>query len=85
MISRVLLPGALPQIWDAIIVCNGLMWTYIILAEYTNATSGLGHLITIASRLSRSDQVYAIIIVIALISASTDWLLRTVRKQYFDW
>src|SRR5437588_7417696 len=33
LISQVLLPGALPRIWEAIIVCNGVMWTYIVLAE----------------------------------------------------
>jgi ABC-type nitrate/sulfonate/bicarbonate transport system permease component len=81
----VLLPGALPQIWDAIIVCNGLMWTYIVLAEWVNADSGLGHMISIASRLNRSDEVFAGVIVIAVISAATDWLLRTVRGRLLNW
>ncbi|HLK58653.1 MAG TPA: ABC transporter permease [Chthonomonadaceae bacterium] len=85
IIQGVLLPGALPQIWDAIIVCNGLMWTYIVLAEWVNAQSGLGYMISIASRLSRSDEVYAGIILIALISALTDWMLRAVRKRFFNW
>lgn len=85
VIQKVLLPGAIPQIWDAIIVCNGLMWTYIVLAEWVNAQSGLGYMISIASRLSRSDQVYAGVIIIALVSASTDWLLRSIKKRFFDW
>jgi NitT/TauT family transport system permease protein len=85
LIGRVLLPGALPQIWDAIIVCNGLMWTYIILAEWVNAQSGLGHMISIASRLNRSDEVFAGVIVIAVISAFTDWLLRAIRRRFLDW
>lgn len=85
LIGRVLLPGALPQIWDAIIVCNGLMWTYIILAEWVNAESGLGHMISIASRLNRSDEVFAGVIVIAVISAFTDWLLRAVRRRFLNW
>jgi NitT/TauT family transport system permease protein len=85
LVSRVLLPGALPQIWDAIIVCNGLMWTYIVLAEWVNADSGLGHMISIASRLNRSDEVFAGVIVIAVISAATDWLLRTVRGRLLNW
>jgi len=34
IITRVLLPGALPAIWEALAVCNGIMWTYIVLAEF---------------------------------------------------
>ena len=85
LIRGVLIPGALPQIWDAIIVCNGLMWTYIILAEWVNANSGLGHTISIASRLNRSDEVFAGVIAIAIISASTDWALRAIRKRFLNW
>jgi NitT/TauT family transport system permease protein len=85
IIMKVLLPGALPQIWDAIIVCTGLMWTYIVLAEFQNANSGLGYLIAISGRLSQSDRVFVGIIVIALVSATTDWLLRLVRKRFFNW
>src|SRR5262249_48733368 len=36
VIRHVLWWGALPQIWDAIAVCNGIMWTYIVLAEGIN-------------------------------------------------
>ncbi|HLJ55782.1 MAG TPA: ABC transporter permease [Chthonomonadaceae bacterium] len=85
LIWRVLVPGALPQIWDAIIVCNGLMWTYIVLAEWVNADSGLGFIINIASRQSHSDQVFAGIIVIALVSALTDQALRAVRARFLNW
>jgi NitT/TauT family transport system permease protein len=85
MIGWVLLPGALPQIWDGIIVCNGIMWTYVILAEFINAQSGLGYMINIAQRLNRSGEVFAGIIIIAVISALTDWLLRSVRTRFFNW
>ena len=43
--SGVLLPGALPEIWESLIICNGIMWTYIVIAEYLNAKAGLGALI----------------------------------------
>lgn len=85
IIMKVLLPGALPQIWDAIIVCTGLMWTYIILVEFQAANSGLGYLIAISGRLSQSALVYVGIIVIALVSVTTDWLLRLIRSRFFNW
>jgi ABC-type nitrate/sulfonate/bicarbonate transport system permease component len=91
VISRVLLPGALPQIWDAIIVCNGIMWTYIVLAESLNSNVnspqnlGLGALLIVASRANESGQVFGTLIVIALISSLTDWLLQSVRRRFFFW
>ncbi|HEY3268470.1 MAG TPA: ABC transporter permease subunit [Armatimonadota bacterium] len=85
---RVILPAALPQIWDAIAVCNGIMWTYIVLAEFINSNQeqlGLGYLLQIGSRTQESGEVFATLIVIALISSTTDWLFQTVRKRYLAW
>lgn len=87
-IQRVLLPAALPQIWDAIAVCNGIMWTYIVLAEYINSNQenlGLGFLLSVSSRTNESGQVFATLIVIALISTFADWVFQSVRKQLLDW
>jgi NitT/TauT family transport system permease protein len=87
-IYRVLLPGALPQIWDAIAVCNGIMWTYIVLAEFINSNEeqlGLGYLLYTGSRSQDSGKVFATLILIGLISTTTDWLLQAVRKRFLNW
>ena len=88
VISRVLLPGALPQIWEAIAVCNGIMWTYILLAEFINSNEeqlGLGYLLYMGSRTQESGKVFATLIIIAIISSLTDFLLLTVRKRFLNW
>ncbi len=88
IVSRVLLPGALPQIWDAIAVCNGIMWTYIVLAEFINGNEeqlGLGYLLQIGTRTNESGSVFAVLIVIAIISSLTDWLFLAVRRRYLRW
>lgn len=88
VIGRVLLPGALPQIWDAIAVCNGIMWTYILLAEFINSNEeqlGLGYLLYIGSRTQASGKVFAILIIIAIISSLTDALFHAVRKRFLQW
>jgi NitT/TauT family transport system permease protein len=88
MIWRVLLPGALPQIWDAFAVCNGIMWTYIVLAEFINSSEeqlGLGYLLQIGSRTQDVAKVFAMLIVIAAISAGTDWFLQSIRRRFLDW
>jgi NitT/TauT family transport system permease protein len=85
---RVLLPGALPQIWDAIAVCSGIMWTYIVLAEFINANEeqlGLGYLLYLGDRQQDSGKLFGVLIVIAVISALTDFSLNAVRRRYLRW
>jgi NitT/TauT family transport system permease protein len=88
LLSRVILPGALPQIWDAIAVCNGLMWTYIVLAEFINSNEqqiGLGYLIYIGSRTQSSAKVFAALLLIAIISSLTDWFFQGIRQKLLRW
>lgn len=87
-IRRILLPGALPQIWDAIAVCSGIMWTYIVLAEYINGNEeqlGLGYLLNIGSRTQDSGKVFGVLLLVALISAVTDYGLGWIRRRYLNW
>jgi ABC-type nitrate/sulfonate/bicarbonate transport system permease component len=87
-ISRVLLPGALPQIWDAVVVCNGIMWTYIVLAEFINSSEdqlGLGYLLQIGSRGNSSGKVFGTLIIIAAISSASAFLFQQVRKRFLNW
>jgi len=88
VMSRVLFFGALPQIWDAIAVCSGIMWTYIVLAEFLNSNAtnqGLGGVLQNGLRLSEPPQVYCMLIVIAVISSLTDFILHLIRKRFFNW
>jgi NitT/TauT family transport system permease protein len=88
MIWKVLLPGALPRIWEAVIVCNGIMWTYIVLAEFLSSNArqlGLGYLLQIGSRTGEPGKVFATIIVIAVLSSTTDYILKAIRRRFLDW
>jgi NitT/TauT family transport system permease protein len=88
LVSRVILPGALPHIWDAIAICNGLMWTYIVLAEFINSNEeqiGLGYLIYIGSRTQSSAKVFAALLLIAIVSSLTDWFFHDVRRKLLRW
>lgn len=88
MLRKVLLPAALPQIWEAIIICNGIMWTYIVLAEYINSSEdqiGLGYLLQVGSRTFQSGQVYGTLILIGAIAYFTDWVLKAIQRRFFAW
>lgn len=88
IVRKVLVPGALPQIWEAVAVCNGIMWTYIVLAEFINNSEeqlGLGYLLFIGSRTQDSGKVFATLFLVGLISAVTDWIFSSVRRRMFPW
>ncbi len=88
IVWRVLFFGALPRIWEAIAVCSGIMWTYIVLAEFLNsnaANQGLGGVLQNGLRLSQPPQVYCMLIAIAVISSLTDFMLHLIRKRFFNW
>lgn len=88
ILFKILLPGALPQIWESIVVCNGIMWTYIVLAEYINSNEeqmGLGYLLQVGSKTFQSGQVYGTLILIGAIAFFTDWFLKLIQKKFFAW
>ncbi|MEE9398394.1 MAG: ABC transporter permease [Methylococcales bacterium] len=80
-----LLPMAMPRIADAIIVAVSVMWTYITVAEYVNAGSGLGQLIQNARRFSAMDQVFAGIFVIIALALITYQLMIAIKHRMFPW
>lgn len=79
------LPMAMPRIWDGIRVSVSVMWTYITVAEYVNAGTGLGQMITMAKRQSRFDHVFGGIIVIILLALVTDSILAWAGRKLFPW
>ncbi len=84
-IMTVLVPAALPDIFDSFRVMNAISWTYVILAEIVNARSGLGYMIQLAGAHLHTDEIFAGILVIGLIVLATDALIRYVNGLLFSW
>jgi NitT/TauT family transport system permease protein len=85
VIRTVLVPAALPDIFDSFRVMNAISWTYVILAEFVNARRGLGYLIQLAGSHLKTAQVFSGIIVIGLIGLGTDALIRAINAALFGW
>jgi NitT/TauT family transport system permease protein len=85
LVWKVLVPGSLPAIGEALRVMNGIGWTYVILAEVINAVYGLGALITVAGKRSHIDQIFALVLVILAIGVVTDWIIHSINKRLFFW
>jgi NitT/TauT family transport system permease protein len=85
VISRVLIPAAMPAIFEGARVIYGIGWTYVILAELINARYGLGYLITISAKRGHVDWIYALLIVILLLGVGTNKLFLLAQRQLFAW
>ena len=84
-IQKAVIPMAMPRITDAVIVAFSVMWTYITVAEYVNAKSGLGQLIQNARRFSAWDQVFAGIIVIVALALLTYQTMLWIKRRLYPW
>lgn len=85
VILSVLLPSALPEIFDSFRVMNAIAWTYVILAEFVNTTRGLGYLIKLAGDRLKTSEMFAGVIIIGVIGLGTDGLLRALSRVFFPW
>lgn len=83
-IRSVFIPSVLSRVYDDIIVLAALSWTYIVVAELVNANGGgVGALAYIASRQSRIDKVFGVLIVIVFIGYCQDKVLKLLGRILF--
>jgi len=82
---RVVLPGALPQIFAGLRVALALSFIVMFAAEMINARSGLGHLIREAEMSARFDLMYVSLLTIAILGYAGDRLLRFLRSYFLPW
>lgn len=83
-IRHVFIPDVISRVFDDIGVLVALSWTYIIIAEVVNSSDGgIGALAYIASRQSRADKVYAVLIVIMLVGFLQDKIRLAMDKKFF--
>lgn len=85
VITSVLMPAAMPDIFDSFRVMNAISWTYVILAEFVNTTRGLGYLIKLAGDRVKTAEMFAGVIIIGIIGLCTDALIRGAGKLLFPW
>jgi NitT/TauT family transport system permease protein len=85
VVRTVLLPSALPEIFDSFRVMNAILWTYVILAEAVNAEGGLGYMVDLAYRHQKASWSFAGLLVIGGIGLLTDFLIRSCSNLLFRW
>jgi NitT/TauT family transport system permease protein len=85
VIRTVLIPAALPAIFDGFRVMNAIAWTYIILAELVNSQNGIGYILRLAEQHNKPEWSFAGILVVGVIGLGTDFAIRSVNRLLFGW
>ncbi len=85
LLSRVVLPGILPDLYRDQRVLLGWAWTYLIVAELIGTSSGITFFITQQARYQHFDNVYAAIAMIGVIGLGIDLMLAWLGRRLFPW
>jgi NitT/TauT family transport system permease protein len=85
LLSRVVIPGILPDLYRDQRILLGWAWTYLIVAELIGTTSGITWFITLQARYQHFANMYAAIIIIGIIGVGTDMVLALAGRRLFPW
>ena len=85
IITNVVLPSALPNIFTGLRVGFGVAWICVITAEMVGAQSGLGYMIQLNRLLLQTDKVLAGMVVIGFLGFIFNHLLLALEKRCVRW
>lgn len=85
VLMRIVVPSAMPQIWDTLRISLGWAWTWVTLAELVAANSGLGFRITVAQRYLQTDMAIGYILVLGVLGLATDQIMRFLGRRFFKY
>ena len=85
LVTRIVLPAALPSFLTGVRGGLGLGWMFVIAAELIGASRGLGFLLDLGRNISRPEIVIASILLFAILGKLTDALLVLVERRALSW
>jgi len=85
VVWRVVLPWAMPAIWNDLRVCAGWAWSYLVLAELVAGNRGIGYFIVQSQRYLQTDRVFAGVLLVGLLGLLSDQLFRLCALRLFRW
>jgi len=85
LLTRVVVPGILPDLYRDQRILLGWAWTYLIVAELIGTSTGITWFITQQARYQHFDKVYAAIMMIGILGFGTDLLLARLGRKLFPW
>jgi NitT/TauT family transport system permease protein len=83
ILTRIVLPSAMPGIWDSLRISLGWAWTWLVVAELVAATSGMGYRITTAQRFFQTDLIIGYILLLGCFGLATDQAMKALGRRMF--
>jgi NitT/TauT family transport system permease protein len=85
LVTKVVLPGIMVDLYNDMRILLGWAWTYLIVAEYIGASSGITYFINQQAKYRIYDNVFAAIAMIGIIGLTTDIVLAWLGRMMFPW
>jgi NitT/TauT family transport system permease protein len=85
LLTRVVVPAALPNLYRDMRILIGCAWTYLVVAELIGEKSGISAFIYQQQRYRNFDNVYASIVIIGAIGLVFDQFLAQLGRYLFPW
>jgi len=85
ILLKVVVPGIAVDLYNDMRILLGWAWTYLIVAEYIGASSGITYFINQQAKYRIYDNVFAAIIIIGIIGFTTDRILDRIGRKIFPW
>lgn len=85
LITRVILPGAMPSIMTGIRLSMGIAWVLVVIAEILAVRSGLGYLLNDSYEFFRNDVLIAAMLSIGMLGYLSDQGVVLIRNWLLDW
>jgi len=85
LLTKVILPNSLPDIFTGARVAMGVCWGTVVAAELVAAEKGAGKMIIAASKFQLTDIVIIGIIIIGIIGFAIEVLMRKIENRLIPW
>lgn len=85
LLTKVVIPGILPDLYKDMRILLGWAWTYLIVAEIVGTSTGITWFINQQGKYRIYENVYAAIAMIGIIGFTTDVFLAWLGKHLFPW
>ncbi len=85
LVRRVIVPAALPQVFDGLRVAIGVSWAIIVAAELIGAPAGLGYLLVTAREYLNIPLVLVVVFHIGVLAFVMDLILLVIHRRVTRW
>lgn len=85
LLTRIILPGAMPAIFTALRIGIAIAWTCVVAAELVAAQSGLGYQMWQSRELFRSADVIFYMICIGALGFASNYIVLSIERRAIRW